>query len=103
VIKGEWESQLRRYVQIKDKIDDFGESYSSNEFIEVMTLIYSRAIKPDVNGSKELMMVPYVDMFNHSSESQVSFSYDHENLGIKMKAVKDIKKGEEIFMSYRTS
>ena len=49
------------------------------------------------------MMVPYVDMFNHSSEPQASFSYDHENLGIKVKAVKDIKKGEEIFMSYRTS
>ena len=45
-------------------------------------------------------MIPFADMFNHSSTDQTSWKYDSERKGFVVKANGNIKKGDQIPFSY---
>jgi len=49
---------------------------------------------------KVLSLVPLADMLNHSNNANVIWGYDNTSHGFKMKATKDIKRGEECFDTY---
>lgn len=49
---------------------------------------------------KVLCLVPLADMLNHSNNANVTWGYDNTRHGFKMKATKDIKRGEECFDRY---
>lgn len=46
------------------------------------------------------MALGYVAVYNHSYESNCEYEMDYENGSISIKAVKDIKAGEELFINY---
>ncbi len=44
--------------------------------------------------------VPFIELFNHDNNYNTDFEYDEKNKGFILKAVKDIKSGEELTVSY---
>ena len=44
--------------------------------------------------------VPFIELFNHNNNYNTDFEYDEKNKGFILKAVKDIKSGEELTVSY---
>ena len=50
-----------------------------------------------------LCMVPVADLFNHGykDEWNLMYTYDYKNKMFLMQACKDIKRGEQILVSYR--
>ena len=53
-----------------------------------------------MNGQSERGFVPYIDMFNHSYDTQVKWVFSDQQKGFLVKAQQDISRGEEIFLSY---
>lgn len=46
------------------------------------------------------MALGYVPMYNHASPSNCDYDMDFEHQTMSIKAVRDIKKGEELFINY---
>ena len=44
--------------------------------------------------------VPFIELFNHDNNYNTDFEFDEKNKGFILKAVKDIKSGEELTVSY---
>ena len=61
----------------------------------------SREFQLEIDGEKTSCSVPYADMFNHAEDRQTLYFYNEANKGFVMYAMKDIKKGEQIFIRYR--
>lgn len=47
-----------------------------------------------------IMALGYVPMYNHSYQSNCEYEMDYENDLIRIRAVRDIEKGEELFINY---
>lgn len=50
-----------------------------------------------------VLALGYGSMYNHAVEPNVSYQIDVENQTITFTAIKDIKKGEELFFNYKGS
>jgi len=53
-----------------------------------------------INGIKTLGLVPYADMINHNEKDNCEWYYDNDQKAFVISATKDIKKGEEVVVSY---
>ena len=45
-------------------------------------------------------MVPFADMINHRWDPQTEWEFNDEEKVFTLKAIQDIRKGEEVFMRY---
>lgn len=48
-------------------------------------------------------MVPFGDMLNHDKNSNVEYNYSWPRRGVLYRALRDIKRGEEVTDSYGTT
>ena len=53
-----------------------------------------------IGGKETITFVPISDMLNHHKEHQVTWNYDNEKKGYVLKAIKDIKMGEQVYNNY---
>ncbi len=54
----------------------------------------------EAHGKKQFVGLGFASIYNHSEESNAKFSIDLEFDILKVKAIKEIKEGEEIFTNY---
>ena len=68
----------------------------------MISIINSRAFGIHIDGILKTSLVPFASLFNHKPEKFVNgqWLYDNDAKGFKIEAFKDIKKGEEITISY---
>jgi len=45
-------------------------------------------------------MIPYCDLFNHSFDAEVEWSYDDQSKCFEYRAISDISRGQEINITY---
>jgi len=60
-------------------------------------LVRSRAFLAETN---KMAYVPFLDMANHSFKPNANFSYDSENDCFRLKTLRSIENGSEVFISY---
>ena len=89
----------KTYAKICEVIPDFSQ-FTCQEFLETISLIYSRYYNLSVGDQEMVCMVPYADMFNHKDELQTTFSYDNWLEGFRVIAKRNIRKGEEVCSRY---
>ena len=64
------------------------------------TLLHDYIFEWGPDQSKCCMALGYVPIYNHSYNSNCDYIMDYETETIVIRAVKDIKAGEEIFINY---
>jgi SET domain-containing protein len=55
---------------------------------------------PETNAKYYGLALGYGSMYNHSDEPNIDYIFDHENKKMIYKAIKDIEKGSELYISY---
>ena len=53
-----------------------------------------------VNGEETYAFIPYSDMMNHKDPADTEWEFEESENCFVMKALKDIKRGDEVFSSY---
>lgn len=74
--------------------------FSLEEYRKAFYLIQSRSFRFQVNGQNTNAMVPVLDMPNHSNNYNALQNWDVNKGGFEMVAQRNIKRGEEIALSY---
>ena len=67
------------------------------------TLLHDYIFEWDQSDGSCCMALGYIPIYNHSYESNCEYEMDFEGQTIKIKAIKDILKGEELFINYNGS
>jgi hypothetical protein len=91
-VRGEIELCYNENQAIKDNV-------TLDELMHVNSMILSRKF----NLSSETItdcMVPFADMANHSDDNNIAYSYSWPHRGVVYRALRNIKRGEEITISY---
>ena len=66
----------------------------------MMMMIASRVFGNQREGVNTYDLVAYADMLNHRRPKQTHWSYSNEKEGFIIEALKDIKRGEQVYESY---
>ena len=94
----------RDYELISEAVYEFSEEYSLYEYMEARSLVDSRALLIQKNGSrkdKEFALIPWGDSFNHDHMSPTKWTYETGNgKGVQMKAYGNIAEGKEVTDTY---
>ena len=70
-------------------------------FAHIRMLVNSRIFGTTINGQENDTIVPYADMFNFKPKTTMTnWLYEDKREGFIVKANKDIRKNEEIYVSY---
>jgi SET domain-containing protein len=64
------------------------------------TLLHDYIFEWGYKSEKCCMALGYVPLYNHSYRSNCEYEMDFEHDLIRIKTVRDIKKGEELFINY---
>ena len=64
------------------------------------TLLYSYVFEWGDTLKQRALGMGYISMYNHSYSSNLEYEMDYELEQMTIKTVKDIKKGEELFINY---
>lgn len=64
------------------------------------TTLHDYIFEWDSDKNQCCMALGYIAVYNHSYTSNCEYEMDFENRLIQVKAVKDIKAGEELFINY---
>jgi hypothetical protein len=75
--------------------------FTLREFTWAWWAAATRGFGLSIHGKHESGMVPFADMLNHSQEPNATWAGDHSR-GMDVKALRRIRKGEEITISYGT-
>ena len=67
------------------------------------TLLHDYIFEWDQSDGSCCMALGYIPIYNHSYESNCEYEMNFEGQTIKIKAIKDILKGEELFINYNGS
>lgn len=79
----------------------FAEKVSITRYVYSRLAVMSRSFTiTNAHGEKEIIMVPVMDMFNHSSNKNVEWGYNDEKKTFCLTTIADIKMGETINSSY---
>jgi len=68
--------------------------------MEMIKVVTSRVFAVTINGVKTHALTPYADMLNHNRKPSCKWTYDSSKGSFIMSALKDIKKGEDIYNTY---
>ena len=63
-------------------------------------LYNSRSFGIDIAEVPKTVLIPYADMLNHKFPKQTTWFYDDEPGGVRVVALEDIPKGQEVCISY---
>jgi hypothetical protein len=84
------------YEEFSGKVEDI-KKYTFEQFCKAEVLVKSRLFT--ANQSTRYL-VPYIDMANHSQTKNTKWSFNQTKNGFVLESVQDIKKGEEISITY---
>ena len=87
------------YDILVEKID-FLRDIPYVKYLESRIITSSRVYSIKIHGEPSLAMVPYADLFNHKVPKDTSWFYDDETDCFTVKAIKDVKKGVEVYDTY---
>lgn len=87
------------YDILVEKID-FLRDIPYVKYLESRIITSSRVYSIKIHGEPSLAMVPYADLFNHKVPKDTSWFYDDETDRFTVKAIKDVKKGVEVYDTY---
>ena len=85
---------------ILDQLTELTYDYLYDLFIKFRILVGSRIFGYEKYGVDESGMIPYVDMINHSFNSNTTWYFDNNTDCFVLQAVTDITKGIEIVDDY---
>ena len=74
--------------------------YDFNLFKKMREVISSRVFGVTIKGKKNDIIAPYADMLSHKRPRQTHWNFDDTSNSFIIKAVTNVKKGEEVFDSY---
>ena len=83
-----------------EKIKKINININFDKFCEIHMLISSRIFGIEVENKNTDAMIPFGDLFNHSSERNTQWYFDDNLNCFVVEAIKNIEKNEEIFDSY---
>lgn len=89
----------RDFVALRGAVPAFHD-ISLRDFFWARTAIVTRVFGITVNGAHTEALVPMADMANHQRPPEVEWAYDDDDGAFRMKAARDIRKGEELHNSY---
>ena len=89
------------YDGIVKAIPILGTRHSYEEFERTYSLVYTRCFGIRDYNPNYTFLVPYADMLNSGTKSQVNavWKYDKERNAMKFVSTKNIKKGEPVYTS----
>lgn len=93
-------TKLKEDYDILVKKIDFLQDIPYVKYLESRIITSSRVYNIKVHGEDTLAMVPYADLFNHKNPKDTSWFYDDDTDCFTVKAIKDVKKGVEIYDTY---
>ena len=96
IIKSKSTKQLR-FEKFKKK---YGQKVTDEEFDWAYSCVTTRNFSIYKDNKKYNSLVPYSDLLNHSNENNSKWYFDEKNDSFMIKALNDIPKGEEVFVSY---
>lgn len=64
------------------------------------TLLYHYIFEWGPTRRKAALGLGYISLYNHSYESNCEYEMDYDELTMSVKTIRDIKKGEELFINY---
>lgn len=104
-IENDWEiiydfCQSKEIADLTDIFNNYNFNYLHDLFIRFRILVGSRIFGYDKNEVEESGMVPYIDMINHSFNSNTTWYFDDEQDCFILRATEDIPKGMEIVDDY---
>ena len=74
--------------------------YSYDEFLTYKLLAMSRTLTVKIDDKWVQVLVPLADMVNNDPNANVEYDFSRKYDGFFMAAKRNIKKGEEIFLTY---
>ena len=74
--------------------------YDFNLFKKMREVISSRVFGVTIKEKKNDIIAPYADMLNHKRPRQTHWNFDDNSNSFVIKAVSNVKKGQEVFDSY---
>ena len=90
---------LKDYVLICREVPEF-KKFDVNKYMYFRALLNSRIYSFVIKQKRTLGLVPYADMINHKDPGNCEWYYDNEKKGFVISATNNIKKGEEVVLSY---
>ena len=98
----DWEMEAIKYDYdlIVKEIPEFGQQFTLRDFTRAKMLVTSRYFGVWKGDDHVSIQVPLADMFNAQNPKNSWWYYDSSEKGFAVDAVRDIKKGEEIFYTY---
>ena len=81
----------------------FREEYSLNDFIEAKVMVKSRAFDLHMNGTSKPQtsaIVPYAVLVNHKTSPPTRWTYSDKDSGFILEHKGNLKKGDQILMTY---
>ena len=94
---------VSHYNKMSSEVPEFKELFTLEEYMDTCLQVSSRQFSLYINGLPDISMVPVADMLNHASEPNVEWKYVDKLQGVQVVANREIKRGEEILMSYGNS
>ena len=64
------------------------------------TLLHDYIFEWGLDNAQCCMALGYISVYNHSYRSNCEYEMDFENAVIKIKTIRDIEAGEELFINY---
>jgi histone-lysine N-methyltransferase SETD3 len=103
---------LEKYDALVEKVPLFkAMNITAEQFCTAFILCQSRSLSFEYNGAFENVhnagrttaLVPLVDMTNHRYPENLDWSFDKQRKVFVLKALNDICRGEEVYLSYGKS
>ena len=89
---------LKDYNAICAAVPEFSR-FSLQAYSKIMMYVSSRIFGCEINGQKEDVFVPLIDMLNHKSPRESSWGYDDDRQGFFSDSLMKIDKGKELTYS----
>jgi len=103
---------LEKFDALMEKVPLFtAMNITAEQFCTAFILCQSRSLSFEYNGAFENIhnagrttaLVPLVDMTNHRYPENLDWSFDKQRKVFVLKALHDISRGEEVYLSYGKS
>lgn len=96
-----WLDQLSNEYESLKNLQTYIIDFSLEEYIQLRHSVWSRTFSLKKDDEEYSSMMPVSDLFNYyPKKANTNWYYDNDKKVFKIEAVRDIKKGEEILLSY---
>ena len=90
---------IKAYEMFRREFKD-SEKFTFKEYFKAYISVKSRLFVINYSNYSDTVMVPISDLFNHNSNNNAKWRFVDNKKQFEIFAVKDIAKGEEVFLNY---